>query len=84
MCDRQFACRGQGHESAPALTLGEFFATSPPFERPIVETVLDHVARLGAPLVDQVGSTCSCRGRHPPADAVRDWIDEAWLTAAVP
>lgn len=39
-CGRLFARRGQSHDCAPGLTLEEYFATGPTFERPVVDAVL--------------------------------------------
>ncbi len=42
-CERRFGRRGQGHECAPALSIEEYFATGPDFERPIYEAVQAHL-----------------------------------------
>ena len=39
-CQRLFGRRGQSHLCAPAMTLDEYFATGPAFERPIFDAVL--------------------------------------------
>ncbi|MPZ79803.1 MAG: hypothetical protein GEV28_05145 [Actinophytocola sp.] len=46
-CDRRFGRRNQSHECAPAMPLEEYFATGPPFERPIFEAVHAHLTSLG-------------------------------------
>ena len=38
-CGRQFARSRQSHECAPTMTLDEYLATGPPFERPVFEAV---------------------------------------------
>ena len=48
-CSREFARRGQGHECAPALTVEEYFAGAPPFERPVFAAVDDHLRAVGDP-----------------------------------
>lgn len=42
-CERSFGRRNQSHECAPALTVEEYFATGPEFERPIFEVVREHL-----------------------------------------
>jgi hypothetical protein len=44
----------QPHECAPALSLDEYFATGPDWERPIFEAVLRHVEMLGPITVEPV------------------------------
>jgi hypothetical protein len=46
-CGRRFARARQGHECAPALPLEEYLATGPPFERAVVQAVLEHLSRVG-------------------------------------
>lgn len=46
-CARRFGRRNQSHECAPAMPLEEYFATGPPFERPIFEAVHAHLNSLG-------------------------------------
>jgi hypothetical protein len=46
-CSRRFGREGQGHDCAPALTLEEYFATGPAFERPVFEVVRAHLEGLG-------------------------------------
>ncbi|MBA3281353.1 MAG: hypothetical protein H0U29_03910 [Acidimicrobiia bacterium] len=53
-CQRRFARRGQGHECAPAMTVEEYFATGPPFERPVFEAVLEALRPLGPIHVEPV------------------------------
>jgi Domain of unknown function (DUF5655) len=53
-CDRQFGRRNQSHECAPALTVEEYFATGPAFERPIFEVVREHLESLGPVVVEPV------------------------------
>jgi hypothetical protein len=53
-CGRSFRRTRQGHECAPALTLDEYFATGPDWERPIFEAVLAHVESLGQITVEPV------------------------------
>lgn len=53
-CARQFGRRNQTHECAPALTVAEYFATGPDFERPIFEAVREHLESLGPVWVEPV------------------------------
>ena len=53
-CGRRFARRGQGHECAPAMTLEEYFATGPAFERPVFEAVMAHLDDVGPVHVEPV------------------------------
>lgn len=53
-CERSFGRRNQSHECAPALTVEEYFATGPEFERPIFEVVRAHLESLGPVLVEPV------------------------------
>lgn len=46
-CKRTFGKANQGHTCAPAMTLEEYFANGPAFERPIFDEVHDFVAGLG-------------------------------------
>ena len=39
-CGRLFGRTNQPHECSPAMTLEDYFATGPPFERPIFDAVL--------------------------------------------
>lgn len=53
-CGRQFGRRGQGHECAPAMSVDEYFATGPPWERPIHDAVVGHLTELGDVHVEYV------------------------------
>jgi uncharacterized protein DUF5655 len=53
-CERRFGRRDQSHECAPALTVEEYFATGPAFERPIFDAVRDHLESLGRVHVEPV------------------------------
>ncbi len=53
-CNREFARVRQGHECAPAMTLDEYFATGPEFERPIFQAVHGFVSTLGPVSVEPV------------------------------
>lgn len=46
-CGRLFARSGQGHDCAPGLSLGEYFATGPPHERPVFDAIMAHLASVG-------------------------------------
>ncbi len=46
-CRRTFGKANQGHTCAPAMTLDEYFATGPDFERPIFDEVHGFVTALG-------------------------------------
>lgn len=54
MCGRLFARSGQGHECSPGLSLDEYFATGPDFERPVFEAVMAHAKTLGQVHADVV------------------------------
>ncbi len=53
-CRRRFGRSNQSHECAPAMTIGEYFSTGPPFERPVFEAVLAFVETLGPVHVEPV------------------------------
>jgi hypothetical protein len=53
-CERSFGRPGQSHVCAPALTVEEYFATGPSFERPIFEVVREHLESLGPVVVEPV------------------------------
>ena len=53
-CARSFGRSGQSHVCAPALTVEEYFATGPEFERPIFEVVRAHLESLGPVVVEPV------------------------------
>ena len=53
-CARSFGRRNQPHECTPALTVEEYFATGPEFERPIFEVVRAHLESLGPVVVEPV------------------------------
>ncbi|HWM02150.1 MAG TPA: DUF5655 domain-containing protein [Actinophytocola sp.] len=46
-CDRRFGRRNQSHECSPAMSLEDYFATGPPFERPIFDAVHGHLTTVG-------------------------------------
>ena len=53
-CGRRFGRERQGHDCAPGLTLEEYFATGPPFERPVFEAVRAHLETVGPVHVEPV------------------------------
>lgn len=53
-CARRFARSRQPHECFPAMSTEEYFATGPPFERPVFEAVLKHLVTLGPVHVEPV------------------------------
>jgi hypothetical protein len=53
-CGRTFRRQGQSHECAPALSVDEYFATGPEWERPIFEEVSAHLDSLGPVVVEPV------------------------------
>ena len=53
-CARQFGRRNQGHECAPAMTIADYFLTGPPFERPVFDAVVAHMASVGPVHVEPV------------------------------
>jgi Domain of unknown function (DUF5655) len=46
-CDRSFRRRNQSHECVPAMSVDEYFASRPDFERPIFEEVFEHLEMVG-------------------------------------
>ena len=53
-CRRTFARTNQSHGCSPALSIEEYFATGPQFERPIFEEVLEHLRSVGEISVEAV------------------------------
>src|SRR5581483_10884572 len=53
-CKRRFRRAGQGHECAPAMPLEEYFATGPPYEKPVFLAVMTHLPGLGPVHVEPV------------------------------
>lgn len=53
-CGRQFGRTNQGHECAPAMALEDYFATGPPFERPVFDAVMAHLDAVGPVHVEPV------------------------------
>lgn len=53
-CGRLFRRSGQSHECAPAMSLEDYFSTGPPWERPIFDAVMAHLATVGAVHVEPV------------------------------
>ena len=53
-CQRSFGRRNQSHLCAPGLTLDEYFAVGPAFERPIFEAVAEHLEAVGTVQVEPV------------------------------
>ena len=53
-CGRQFARSKQSHECAPAMSIDEYFSTGPPWERPIFDAVMAHLATVGPVHVEPV------------------------------
>jgi hypothetical protein len=53
-CARTFGRRNQSHECLPAVSVDEYFAARPDWERPIFEEVLDHLEMVGEVRVEAV------------------------------
>jgi hypothetical protein len=53
-CQRRFGRDGQGHDCSPGLSLEEYFATGPPFERPVFDAVRAHLETVGSVYVEPV------------------------------
>jgi hypothetical protein len=53
-CGRLFARSRQGHECSPGLSLDDYFATGPPFERAVFDAVMAHARALGQVHADVV------------------------------
>ena len=53
-CGRRFARARQGHECAAAMALDEYFATGPPWERPIFDAVMARLSAVGDVHVEPV------------------------------
>jgi hypothetical protein len=53
-CQRSFRRRNQSHQCTPAITLDEYFADRPTWEKPIFEEVRDHLESVGDVQVEAV------------------------------
>jgi Domain of unknown function (DUF5655) len=53
-CQRSFRRRNQSHQCTPAITVDEYFADRPAWERPIFEEVRDHLDSVGNVQVEAV------------------------------
>lgn len=53
-CGRRFRRAGQSHECSPAMSLDEYFATGPHWERPIFDAVMAHLGTVGPVHVEPV------------------------------
>jgi hypothetical protein len=53
-CRREFGRRNQSHECVPAVSVDDYFANRPAWERPIFEQVLDHLEMVGLVRVEAV------------------------------
>jgi hypothetical protein len=53
-CQRRFGRRNQSHTCSPALSLDEYFATGPAWERPIYDAVVAHLGSVGPVVVEAV------------------------------
>ena len=53
-CGRTFGNRNQSHGCIPAMSVEDYFAARPDFERPIFEEVLDHLEMVGELRVEAV------------------------------
>lgn len=79
-CRRQFARQRQAHECSPAMTIEEYFATGPPWERPIYDAVVAHLDALGPMHVEPVSvgifvkSTGTFIQLRPTARFVNLWL----------
>jgi hypothetical protein len=54
-CDRVFARAKQGHDCLPGTTVDKLFASKPPWQREIYESIAAHVATVGPMHADAVG-----------------------------
>lgn len=79
-CFRLFAREGQRHECTPALSLEEYFATGPEFERPIFEAVLAELEQLGPMHVEavSVGIFIKSSGGFVELRPARRWV-QLWF-----
>jgi hypothetical protein len=53
-CQRLFARRNQSHQCTPATTVDDYYASRPDWERPIFETILEHLDMVGDVRVEAV------------------------------
>jgi Domain of unknown function (DUF5655) len=53
-CQRPFGRRNQSHQCLPAMSLDEYFAARPDWERAIFDEVLDHLEMVGDVTVEAV------------------------------
>ena len=61
-CERHFGRTNQSHESAPTMTLEEYFSTGPDRERPIFEAVMAHLDRSARCMSSRSRSASSSSG----------------------
>ncbi|MEX2081674.1 MAG: DUF5655 domain-containing protein [Dehalococcoidia bacterium] len=54
-CGREFGRIGQGHFCAPAMTVDQYYAARPAYERAVFEAVREHLESLGPFHVEPVG-----------------------------
>ena len=54
-CGREFGRVGQGHVCVPAMSVDEYFASRPAYEREVFEAVAEHLRSLGPVTIEPVG-----------------------------
>jgi len=53
-CEREFGKVRQAHTCVPGITVDETFAGRPPWQRPIYDAIVDHLATVGPVHADAV------------------------------
>jgi predicted transport protein len=62
-CGREFA-RQRSHVCAPALSVNQYFAARPPWEREVYELVRAHIESLGPVIVEPVNVGIFFKGKR--------------------
>ena len=79
-CGRLFGKAGQSHDSAPGLSLDEYFATGPAHERPVFDAVMAHLATVGPVHTDAVSVGVFLKNPHKIAELrpMQRWVAVAF------
>ena len=83
-CGRTFSRNRQSHECAPALSLEQYFATGPEWERPIFEAVRAHLESLGTVLIEPVSVGIFFKSNGPGGAATEDEVGGDVVSAQPP
>ena len=76
-CNRPFGKRNQGHTCSPGMTVEEYFATGPAFERPIHDEVVPFLTALGPMIVEyvQVGVFLKAKRTFAELRPLTKWVN---------